>query len=140
MISDLFKDEFLTEDNLKKLRQSTKSEISENSHGHAHYSTSKPQSWINGQFLRGPISMAWLERAAKLKGKAPLAIALVLQFESGRQNEAKSVKLTNDLAKKLNVSRKSKYTALKALEEAGLISVKQEIKKSPIVTILDESS
>src|SRR3954452_7435244 len=75
---------------------------------------------IPGHFLRGPTPMAWLEIAAKLPSKAPLALALVIRFESGRQN-SDTVKLTNPLAEKLGVSRKAKYAGLKALEAAGLI-------------------
>jgi hypothetical protein len=92
---------------------------------------------IAGQFLRGPIPMAWLEKAAKLPGKGPLAVALVIRFESGRTGNAQAVKLTNPLVAKLCVSRKSKYTALEALEEAGLVTVVRELKKSPVVTIVE---
>jgi hypothetical protein len=49
--------------------------------------------------------MAWLEVATKLPGKAPLAVALAIRFESGRQGNAASVKVTNPLVAKLGVSR-----------------------------------
>ncbi len=46
---------------------------------------SKPSKshWIAGPFLKGPIPMNWLSVAAKLRGKAPLAVALALWFEAG---------------------------------------------------------
>ena len=92
---------------------------------------------VRGQFLRGPIPLAWLAAAARLPGKAPLAVALAIRFESGRLRGAPAVKLTNPLVAKLGVSRKSKYSALKVLQQAGLIAVRQEPRKAPMVTILE---
>src|SRR3712207_474894 len=88
-----------------------------------------PSPRIHGQFLRGPIPMSWLETAAKLPGKAPLAVALTIRFEAGRQANSQAVKLTNPLVARLGVSRKSKYSALIALQQAGLIDVLREPKK-----------
>ncbi|WP_145279440.1 hypothetical protein [Tautonia plasticadhaerens] len=89
-----------------------------------------------GQFLKGPIPLDWLSAAARLPGKAPLAVALAIRFESGRRGDAESVKVTNPLVARLGVSRKSKYAALSALEGAGLIRVSRQPKKSAVVTIL----
>src|SRR4051794_19263780 len=105
--------DYLSEDNLKKLRQ----EGTPHPAPHVRRQSKSPR--IYGQFLRGPISLDWISIAAKLQGKAPLALALVIRFESGRQN-SDTVKLTNPLAEKLGVSRKAKYAGLKALEAAGL--------------------
>ena len=66
-----------------------------------------------------------------------LAVALAIRFESGRRDNAMTVKLTNPLADKFGVSRKSKYAALKALQKAGLVEVVQGPKKTPMVTIVD---
>jgi hypothetical protein len=87
--------------------------------------------------LRGPIPLAWLTAAAKLPGKAPLAVALAIRFEEGRRGKAGSIKVTNPLVAKLGVSRKSKYAALQALQKAGLIAVDQEPRKAPTVTVLE---
>jgi hypothetical protein len=81
--------------------------------------------------------MAWLEAAARLRGKAPLAVALAIRFEAGRQGHARAVKLTNPLVARLGVTRKSKYAALAALEGAGLIHVVRAPRKAPLVTILE---
>src|SRR5262249_33456282 len=90
-----------------------------------------------GQFLRGPIPLAWLAAAAKLPGKAPLAVALAIRFEAGRRGHDRAVKLTNPLAAQLGVSPKSKYPALNALPQAGLVAVRREPKKAPVITILE---
>jgi hypothetical protein len=92
---------------------------------------------IAGQFLRGPIPMAWLEKAANLPGKGPLAVALAIRFESGRRGNAPSVRLTNSLAARFGVSRKAKYAALLALEGAGLIKVDRSPKRTPTVSIIE---
>ena len=91
---------------------------------------------IDGEFLKGPIPMDWLSEASRLSGKAPLAVALAIWFQSGRKKN-KTVKLTNETLDRLNVKRKAKYAGLAALEEAKLIKVDQKRGKNPVVTILD---
>lgn len=92
---------------------------------------------IRGQFLRGPIPLAWLSAAASLRGKAPLAVALALRFEAGRRGHGRSIRLTNPLAAKFGVSRKAKATALAALERAGLVAAERKPKRAPLVTIVE---
>jgi hypothetical protein len=48
--------------------------------------SSKPPK-IQGEFLKGPIPLAWLGRAAKLPGKASLATALAVMFGTGQRGE-----------------------------------------------------
>jgi hypothetical protein len=91
---------------------------------------------IKGAFLKGPIPLRWLSVVSAFRGKAPLAVALALWFEVGRRN-SKEVRLTSAVLKRFSVSRKSKYEGLAAMEKAGLIFVKREGRKNPIVTILD---
>ncbi|HEV3237401.1 MAG TPA: hypothetical protein VGZ25_10460 [Gemmataceae bacterium] len=97
-------------------------------------SSSKPR--IKGEFLKGPIPLKWLSGAAGLGGKAPLAVALALCFESGRKR-SQVVTLTSAILRRFSVNRKAKYRGLEALEEAGLIRAERRPKKNPIVTILD---
>ena len=92
--------------------------------------------WIAGPFLKGPIPMNWLSVAAKLRGKAPLAVALAVWFEAGRRR-SKVVRLTSAVLNRFSVNRKAKYTALAVLEKAGLIRVRREARKNPVVTIID---
>lgn len=91
---------------------------------------------VRGEFLKGPIPLSWLSAASKLSGKAPLAVGLALWFEAGRRRSGE-VKLTTAILQRFNVHRKAKYTALKALEGAGLVRVRREPRRNPVVTILD---
>lgn len=91
---------------------------------------------IKGEFLKGPIPLAWLTVASKLSGKAPLAVALAIWFEAGR-GRCKEVTLTTAILNRFGINRKAKYRALEALEKAGLISVKRKPRRNPIVAISD---
>ncbi len=91
---------------------------------------------IRGEFLKGPIPLPWLSSAAKLRGKAPLSVALAVWFEAGRRR-SNEVHLTTAILNRFSVSRKAKYTALNALEKAGLIRVRRQPWKNPIVTIIN---
>jgi DNA-binding transcriptional ArsR family regulator len=91
---------------------------------------------ISGEFLKGPIPLPWLTAVTKLSGKAPLAVALAVWFEAGRR-KSNEVKLTTAILQRFSVNRKAKYTALKALEKAGLVRVRREPRRNPVVTILD---
>lgn len=91
---------------------------------------------IKGEFLKGPIPLPWLSAAAKLRGKAPLAVALALWFEAGRRR-SNEVRLTTAIINRFSVSQKAKYTALAALENAGLVRVHRQPRKNPVVTIID---
>ena len=91
---------------------------------------------ISGEFLKGPVPLLWLTAAAQLSGKAPLAVGLAIWFESGRR-KSNEVKLTSAILQRFAIKRKSKYTALNSLEDAGLIRVRREPRKNPVVTILE---
>lgn len=96
----------------------------------------KVQKKISGEFLKGPIPLLWLTAASNQSGKAPLAVGLAIWFESGRR-KSNEVKLTSAILQRFAIKRKSKYTALKSLEDAGLIRVRREPRKNPVVTILE---
>jgi hypothetical protein len=92
----------------------------------------KPQ--ISGNFLKGPIPIAWLMKACALPGKAS-QIGVVLWHLSGlRKND--TVILANGLLEEFHISRKAKYRGLKALEGAGLIAVEEREDRNPSVTII----
>jgi hypothetical protein len=76
----------------------------------------------------------WLERAAKLPGKA-IHVAVVLQHLAGVRR-ARRVPLDNVTCLRFGITRNAKYRALVCLESAGLISVSRKLGRSPIVTIL----
>lgn len=91
---------------------------------------------IAGEFLKGPIPLPWLTAVTRLSGKAPLAVALAVCFEAGRR-KSNEVKLTTAILRRFSVNRKAKYNALKSLEKAGLVRVRREPRRNPVVTILD---
>lgn len=97
--------------------------------------SSKPPK-IQGEFLKGPIPLAWLGRAAKLPGKASLATALAIMFEAGRRRRSDEIILTTAIVQRFGVNRKAKYRGLKQLEQAGLISVVRRPRKNPLVAVI----
>jgi hypothetical protein len=95
-----------------------------------------PPGWVKGEFLRSRIPLSWLGRACELPGKA-LATGLAIWFLSGlRHGRLDGLRLTSATLNRFHVSRSAKSRALKALEEAGLISVRRAPRKNPVVTIL----
>lgn len=108
------------------------------------HSEAKPERMLNlsrnrrvkGEFLKGPIPLTWLSSAAKLPGKAPLAVALAIMFESGRR-KSNEIVLTTAICKRFDVNRKAKYRGLEKLEEANLIDVQRRPRKNPVVRIID---
>ncbi len=87
-----------------------------------------------GKFLRGPVPLAWLRRAAELPGKG-LAVGLALWFLRGVRKRW-TVRLTRRTLLRFGVGRKPGYLGLKYLEAAGLVRVRRHVGKSPVVTIL----
>ena len=77
----------------------------------------------------------WVQCLAKKRaGVNAYRVALYLLHEAWRTNNPK-VKLTNEALAESGVKRKGKATALRQLRTAGLISVVERIKRSPIVTV-----
>ncbi len=91
---------------------------------------------ITGEFIKGPIPLAWLSAAARLPGKAPLAVGLAIWFEAGRRRSNEFI-LTTAILNRFGVHRKAKYKALSELEHARLIRVYRKPRRNPVVTILD---
>jgi hypothetical protein len=94
---------------------------------------------IEGEFLRGPIPLSWLSVAAKIGDTAALQVALALWWERGRRN-ALEIRLTTALLSRfMDVKdRRKKTRGIKALEDAGLISVVREPRKNPMITLILE--
>ena len=86
------------------------------------------------KFLKGPIPLSWLCRAARLPGKT-LAVALIIWFRAGITSR-REVKIGRTQTGLFGIGRKAVYRGLSALESAGLISIKRSVGKSPIITIL----
>jgi hypothetical protein len=86
------------------------------------------------EFVKGPIPLAWLARAARLPGKA-LAVGVVLWHLVGLRKSC-TVKWAPSKAESLGVRRHAAYRAQRALEKEGLISVERKCGRCPVITIL----
>jgi hypothetical protein len=85
------------------------------------------------KFVKGPIPLAWIDRAASLPGKA-LAVGMALWFESGCTGERK-VKMTLARLQRTGISEGAARRGLRALESVGLVSVFQKPGCASVVTI-----
>ena len=86
------------------------------------------------KFLKGPIPLEWLIRAARLPGRA-LHVGVVLWYQAGL-TRVSQVLLPMKLMRSMGVERSSVYRGLHALEAAALISVVRCPGRKPHVTIL----
>ena len=87
------------------------------------------------KFLRGPIPLNWLSRAAMLPGRS-LHVAIAVWFMSGLK-KTRIVPISNITALQFGLDRNAKYRGLEWLEDAELISVERRAGRAPIVTILE---
>lgn len=94
-----------------------------------------PRPKAGGHFLKGPIPLDWLERAARLPGRS-LHVAILLWYAAGLQKTA-TITLPNTLARRFGIERNAKYRALRCLEQAELVSVENSTGRAPRVTLLD---
>lgn len=85
-------------------------------------------------FLKGPVPLEWLNKAAILPGKA-LNVAIAIWWLQGMA-KGKSLKLTQKSLKYLNVKRGAASAALERLEAAGLIQLTRSPGQRPSISIL----
>lgn len=89
-----------------------------------------------GMFIKGPIPLDWITKAACLPGKT-MNTALALWFLNGLFL-GKSFKFTRSTYKKFGVSRFAVSKHLKDLEESGLITVERAPGRALIVMVIEE--
>jgi len=92
----------------------------------------------NMLYLRGPIPLEWLGKAACLPGRV-LHVGLALWHVSALKKQ-RVVKMQVKMLRIFGISRGVYYKGLGKLEETGLISVERRPGSTPIVTILDAIS
>ena len=85
-------------------------------------------------FLKGPIPMWWIEKAAHLPGKT-LAVGLAIWWLRGMAQD-KPFKLTQKALDTLAVSPDAAYDGLSRLEKAGLIKVTRAPGQRPTIDVL----
>lgn len=88
----------------------------------------------SARFVKGPLPLPWLHRAAALPGKA-FNVAVSLWYVSGLCR-SDTFPFKRNVAADFNVSADATYDALTNLEGAGLIRVARHRGRSPTVTIL----
>lgn len=93
-----------------------------------------PPRRVQGNFLKGPIPMDWLQRAAILPGKS-LHLGVALWFRAGLVGSMR-LKLSNGDLAAMGVARDAKYEGLQRLKTAGLIAIEQQPGRAPTVTLL----
>ncbi len=87
-------------------------------------------------FLRGPIPMDWLSKAANLPGKT-LHLAMALWWLKG-MTKGNPFKLTRKALDLLNISRDAASDGLVRLESQGLIAVERKSGQRPLIKLLVE--
>ncbi len=87
------------------------------------------------KFLRGPIPLPWLQKAAALPGKV-LALSLALWFQAG-VTKSGVVQVGRKLAARFGVGRNAAARCLKLLEDAGLVAVDRHPGRCHSITILE---
>ena len=97
--------------------------------------TRRPKRANYKQFVRGPIPLGWLSRAAKLSNKS-LHVGIALWYLRYLA-DSKTVKLTSKTLEIFGVSRWTARRALNLLEEEELVTVDSHTGRSPVVTIID---
>lgn len=96
---------------------------------------SPPRHKKGQKFLKGPIPLSWLLKAATLPGKA-FIVGVAIWYLAGFKRNG-PVKVTGKVLRQFGVSRWTSYRNLDALSQAGLIEVCSNPGRCPIVTLLD---
>lgn len=99
-----------------------------------------------GHFIKGPLCVEWITRAAALR-KPALIIGMALLFKCGvtkddfirgRRAESRGIKVGRGLRTKFGLSPSQTSRALKALAEAGLIVIlKGGAGRCPVVAVVN---
>jgi len=99
-------------------------------------STTALNNRIDGSFLKGPIPMSWLNRAsAASKQGSALAIGIAI-WHIAAMEKSHTIKLRPSVLERMNISRQARYRGLEVLQNAGLISFKNNRGQSSTITIL----
>lgn len=97
--------------------------------------TTIPVRVSNGaRFVKGPIPLEWLGRAARLPGRA-LHVGLVCWYRRGIVRRD-CVSLSRIDLEQFGIDRFAAYRGLRALERQGLVSVERHPGRVPLVTII----
>lgn len=85
-------------------------------------------------FLRGPIPLDWLSKAASLSGKT-LHVAIALWWLKGMV-KTQPFKLTRKALGLMHLSRDAASAGINRLEEQGMVVVERKAGQRPAITII----
>ena len=97
------------------------------------------------QYVRGPLPLKWFQKASTISRTAAVVGMIIWKiayqkklwgYDSQRRTSG-AMKVTNQTCMKWGVCGNSKNTALRLMEEAGLIRLDTKRGRSPIVQIID---
>jgi hypothetical protein len=86
-------------------------------------------------YLRGPIPLRWLHKAATLPGKAYTLGTIIWWFHG--MNPTKPIKVTSKSLLEFLISEDAYRDGLKRLEEAGLIKVTRPKGQRALIEIVE---
>ena len=98
------------------------------------------------EYVRGPLPLKWFQRASTISRTAGVVGMIIWRdayqkklwgYDSQRRTSG-HIKVTNQNCKKWGVCGNSKNSALRLMEEAGLIRLDLKRGRSPIVQIIDD--
>lgn len=82
--------------------------------------------------------LGWLNRVADLPGKATVRMALLVLQSATDCGRRQHLMITPKKVTAARMSRVAAYEGLRALEEAGLVTVNRCRGRSPLVTIVEK--
>ena len=98
------------------------------------------------EYVRGPLPLKWLQRASTISRTAAVVGLIIWRiayqsklwgYDSQRRTSG-HIKVTNHNCNEWGVCGNSKNSALRLMEEAGLIRLDLKRGRSPIVQIIDD--
>ena len=98
------------------------------------------------EYVRGPLPLEWFHRASTISRTAGVVGLIIWRIayqrklwgHDSQRRTSGHIKVTNQNCMKWGVCGNSKNTALRLMEEAGLIRLDLKRGRSPIVQIIDD--
>ena len=98
------------------------------------------------EYIRGPLPLKWFQRVSNISRTAGVVGLIIWRIayqrklwgHDSQKRTSGHIKVTNQTCKKWGVCGNSKNTALRLMEEAGLIRLDRKRGRSPVVQIIDD--
>ena len=104
-----------------------------------------PKSRQYKEYVRGPLPLKWFQSASSISRTAGVVGLIIWKIayqrklwgHGSQRRTSGYIKVTNQTCMKWGICGNSKNTALRRMEEAGLIRLETKRGRSPIVQIID---